>query len=406
MRSRIFYQRLLRIVVPWLWSALVAGGTGLCFAADQDAVAAFLHRHWSRPIPAQGPPPERFTPAESDVMNPAGCGLCHVTQYADWQLSHHRRALGPGILGQLLDMPADAREDHQACLRCHAPLAEQADALVAILTKNEKKGMDGLTCAGCHVRGHVYYGPPARSPSAMAKELLPHGGWTTATAFEDARFCAGCHQFSAEDPALNGKLLENTFEEWRQSRYAKAGQPCQACHMPDRRHSWRGIHDPEMVRSGLTIQVERLTPARPDEVAVRIVLRNTGVGHSFPTYVTPRVLVETWQKDSSNQIVPETSQEMVISRDVSLDLAEERFDTRIPPDGQAVLEYRQPLKSQATLLAWQVRVEPDYFYKLFYEAVLKAGSNPRGDALLRSAYHQAANSPYILFSGEIPLATP
>ncbi len=64
--------------------------------------------------------------------------------------------------------------------------------------------------------------------------------------FWKSDFCAVCHQFSP-DQAINGKLLENTVEGWRQSPQAAAGQTCQSCHMPSRRHLWRGIHDPDMV---------------------------------------------------------------------------------------------------------------------------------------------------------------
>src|SRR5207249_4863664 len=84
-------------------------------------------------------------------------------------------------------------------------------------------------------------------------ETLPHNGVTRTPAFLRSEFCQSCHQFTPEGFALNGKLLENTYAEWKASRFAREGVQCQDCHMPDRRHLWRGIHDPEMVRSGLTI---------------------------------------------------------------------------------------------------------------------------------------------------------
>jgi len=56
--------------------------------------------------------------------------------------------------------------------------------------------------------------------------------------------------------ALNGKLLQSTYDEWKASRFARQGVQCQDCHMPDRRHRWRGIHDADMVRSGLTITAD------------------------------------------------------------------------------------------------------------------------------------------------------
>ncbi len=223
------------------------------------------------------------------------------------------------------------------------------------------------------------------------------------SAFEDARFCATCHQFAEDDPALNGKLLENTFEEWRQSRYARERKPCQSCHMPGRRHLWRGIHDPDMVRSGLELRVEPVATER-DGAALRLVLQSVGIGHFFPTYVTPRVVVAAWQKDQAGRILEESRQEVVIARDVSLDLTEERADTRIPPGGTATLDYRRPRHPRGMTLAWEVRVEPDHFYRLFYEAALRAGSFPRGGELIRAALRRAAESSYTLYAGEQPLA--
>ncbi|MBF0175232.1 MAG: hypothetical protein HQL63_00065 [Magnetococcales bacterium] len=407
MRTGTSNRSVVLSVVAWLLFFCVPVLDQGCVADGAEATQLFLARHWRRPVPPQGSPPAHDAAAETN-LNPVGCALCHASQHTDWQASLHRHAISPGLLGQLLDMSATALEDHQACLRCHAPLAEQAETVAtAIANKDETLGRenDGLTCAGCHVRQHRYYGPPARTPSTTPPTLQPHGGWTAEPAYEDARFCATCHQFAADDPALNGKLLENTFQEWRQSRHAREGKPCQTCHMPDRRHLWRGIHDPEMVRSGLAIHADP-QPASPGETALHILIRNTGVGHYFPTYVTPRVVVEAWQQDLANTTLAGTRQEMIIGRDVTLDLTEERFDTRIPPDGQKMFVYHQPRHPQATALAWQIRVEPDHFYKLFYEAVLQTASNPQGKHLLQEALHQAQNSPYTLSSGSLPLALP
>ena len=51
------------------------------------------------------------------------------------------------------------------------------------------------------------------------------------------------------------------------SRHAREGRACQACHMPERRHLWRGIHDPEMVKRALGREV---TASRLREIDVTI----------------------------------------------------------------------------------------------------------------------------------------
>ncbi|MCB1891064.1 MAG: hypothetical protein KDF48_02500, partial [Rhodocyclaceae bacterium] len=85
--------------------------------AGADDVAAFLDRHWQSPLPAQGAAPAHFTPQEA-ALDPAACGACHVQQYEDWRGAMHARAMGPGVLGQLVDMAPEARDEHQACIRC------------------------------------------------------------------------------------------------------------------------------------------------------------------------------------------------------------------------------------------------------------------------------------------------
>ncbi|MBF0624492.1 MAG: hypothetical protein HQL82_06760 [Magnetococcales bacterium] len=389
----------------WLLVVILLGGwwSAAPMLAGEDGVDAFLGHHWARPLAFQGTPPAVFPPLEAS-LRPEDCGQCHASQYAEWKTSHHSRAMSPGILGQLLAMPATAREEHQACLRCHAPLAEQAESLVAVLSGNEHSfapqasHLDGLTCAGCHVRRHQRFGPPARGE---VSKPASHGGWVASTAFEDARFCAACHQFEEDDPALNGKLLENTYQEWRQSRYPQAGASCQTCHMPDHRHLWRGIHDPTLVREGVTLTTEPLSTS-PGEAGLRLSLRNTGVGHHFPTYVTPRVIMEVWQQDERGKRLEGTHEAYIIARDVTLDLNREISDTRLPPDGEAVLEYRRSRHVRAATLAWRVRVEPDAFYLRFYRAVLEMATiHPaEGNDLLRQAIHLAEASPYTLFGEE------
>lgn len=231
-------------------------------------------------------------------MDPAACDACHQLQYADWQTALHSRAMSPGLFGQLQEMDANDVDEHQACLRCHAPLAEQGEDLQHKLKNKAGRGQPrsdgaisahGLTCAGCHVRNHRRFGSPRRDGStASARGKLPHNGWQASNAFENSLFCAACHQFTPADPGLNGKPFENTYGEWKQSRHAGENHSCQSCHMPNRRHLWRGIHDPEMVRSGLTIETSRPSLTR-GMVSVQLKITSNGIGHDFPTYVTPRV---------------------------------------------------------------------------------------------------------------------
>lgn len=368
-----------------------------------DEIAAFLERHWSRPLPPQGAPPANWTELEASLA-PEACGQCHADQYVQWQTSFHARAMGPGLMGQLRDYAADDREGHQACLRCHAPLAEQADALAAELGGNASEGLHrkGLVCAACHVRQHTRHGPPRRDGSVpRPDEVLPHAGWQPTDAFADARFCGACHQFDEDGYALEGKLLENTVVEWQASRYARDGVSCQQCHMPDRQHLWRGIHDPEMTRSGVTI--ETLATTLDDGVlngGLRV--RNTGTGHHFPTYLTPRIVFEGFQVDDQGREIADTRVEWWVARAVTLDLTEELFDSRIPADGEMELGYAMPRAASAAALQLRLRVEPDAFYTDFYRSVLESGSGP-GRAELEQALQASLASHYTLHETRLAL---
>src|SRR5262245_11052042 len=83
--------------------------------------------YWPQVLAPQGNPPAHWSDVEKSLA-PEACGQCHSTQLAEWQTSLHSRAMGPGLLGQLLTFePKDAAE----CLQCHAPLAEQRAAFEA-----------------------------------------------------------------------------------------------------------------------------------------------------------------------------------------------------------------------------------------------------------------------------------
>ena len=384
-----------RLLMCWL---ILATGVAVADAGD------FLDRHWQRPLGPQGTPPTTYTPQEAS-LDPAACGACHAAQFDDWRASRHAQAMGPGVLGQLIAMDADALDEHQSCLRCHAPLAEQASALAdAIRSRSRGRTHEhGLTCAGCHVRGHMRYGPPRRDGSApKAGDRLPHDGWRASRAFEDARFCAACHQFEDDGYALNGKLLENTYAEWRASPSGREGRACQACHMPDRRHLWRGIHDPQMTRTGVTIDAD-VPLLAGTRVNGRLRLANTGTGHAFPTYVTPRVTMEIFQADAQVRPIPGTLRSHRIARDVAPDLSRELADTRLLPGAETVLRYDAPLRREAAALIYRVRVEPDAFYANFYREVLRGNGTAADHKMMRQALAEATASEYVLFERQEPL---
>ena len=409
MRWRLLLSGVVLLLMP---AGSPARGDGASPRGPSAAEEQFLERHWHMPIPLQGPPPATFSTVEQSLA-PKDCGTCHPIQFEDWRGSIHARSMGPGVAGQLVEMakrdPAGAR----ACLLCHAPLAEQspvtrsADGVAPNPAFDPALPREGIVCASCHVRQHQRFGPPPR-PDALGarvpREQLPHNGATYTTAYLRAEFCAACHQFGPNGLRLNGKPLENTYAEWRASPAARRGQQCQDCHMPDRRHRWRGIHDPEMVKSGVTVDV-RLDRARHrpgQRVRATVTVASVNIGHYFPTYVTPQVVVRAVLVGSDGAARPETLSERVIARQVPLDLSREIADTRIPPGGRFVLRYDRPLDRPGLALRVTVTVYPDHFYTGFFTALLETGAGD-GETEIRDALEATRRSPFEIFARDLPL---
>lgn len=356
--------------------------------------------YWRQPLAAQGAPPTAWSPAEQS-LNPKDCGACHNDKLNEWRTSLHAKAFSPGLVGQLLTYsPADAA----SCLQCHAPLAEQRQAFEAARAHGKGHMPDaqelaaaGNSCGGCHLRAYRRFGPPQRGTGEVGPSDTngPHGGAFRTKDFETSDFCAVCHQFS-QDQAINGKPLENTVTEWRTSPQAASGQSCQSCHMPDRRHLWRGIHDPATVASGLTPTVS----ASQDKAVFAVT--NTGVGHAFPTYVTPKAVLHALLLDASGRPLPGSEKTYLIQRRVEAvgDDWREVSDTRLLPGQTASVELSWGTARRAR--AW-LEVQPDdYYHSQTYAQLLKElPQNTIPRQLIEQADARTRASGYTLFTTEV-----
>jgi len=416
-----FKRSFLQISIVALCLVVPVGGLGVGdrppAVSDQEQLA-FLRQHWRAPIPPQGRSPARYTALEAS-LDPESCGVCHRSQYDDWKTSFHSKSMGPGVMGQTIELIHDDPSSALQCYRCHAPLVEQQERIgvksgsrprfkrnLAYLASMQLKG---LTCAGCHVRRHLRYGPPRRDGSlenSLPASQLPHGGAIRTPAFERAEFCKGCHQFEPDDYALNGKLLENSYNEWKEGPFGREGKTCQSCHMPDRRHTWRGIHDPEMVKQGVTVRLtlEKERYQVGDRVQAVLTLANTGVGHYFPTYVTPKILVRFVLIDAAGRPVDGSMEEALIGREVTLDLAQELFDTRIPPGETHTLRYARTVEGLGIRLKASVVVAPDDFYVKFFEAIVGKAKTKKARRMLQQALDEARKSSFVLFEEELSIS--
>jgi len=369
-----------------------------------SARSDFLQQHWQYPIAAQGPPPAHYSTLESD-LTPAACGSCHQQQLEDWSGARHSKAMGPGVMGQLVDMLPGDPGTVTLCQQCHAPLAEQQPN--SPISDPELRSQ-GMVCAACHLRKRQVFGPPARTASRVSSGTkAPHNGFTPRQEFTRSEFCAGCHQFSPGGFAINGKLLENTFEEWKASSYATENIQCQSCHMPDRRHLWRGIHDPEMVKKGVTIEVK--IPAggfasSEQQLSIPIAVSNSGTGHRFPTYVTPKVYINAQLIDPAGQPMTDSFRQAIIGRDITMDLSQELFDTRIAPGETFEVDYQYAIPPAGSKLRVWIEVDPDNFYQRFYKIMLASNGPQKGRTQLQQAYQESRNSPFLIYDKEFVLA--
>ncbi len=369
--------------------------------------------YWDHPVASAGKPPSDWSALESN-LHPEACAQCHEAQFALWKSSLHAHAYSSGMIGQFPDMGS---EEGNNCLICHAPLASQryrddrdmGHSLVQKLAHPE--GFDrtgdpdqaalplrhsGVSCAVCHVRGWKRFGPPPKTSGAVGwQNGAAHGGFTATKAFEQSQFCASCHQFP-ESMAINGKPLENTLSEWKQSPFSDKGVTCQQCHMPERRHEFRGIHDAEMVRKGVSFE---LVQRQHDAV---FTMTSHWIGHAFPTYVTPKIVVSATAFDSAGQSLHQWQWEIV--REVEYDNGwKEIRDTRLMPG-----EHRQfvaaGLPAATSRVGFRVRVIPDHFYKGVYIGLLSDTMEEVARTHIDQALKRAEGNDYILYEQQLSIS--
>ena len=362
----------------------------------EQVLGPFLAEHWRLPVPPQGPVPDGWSDAEAS-LDPASCGACHPLQYAQWRTSLHAVAFSPGFAGQLIEGELSHPAQILGCQTCHAPLSEQQphDAgLEPNADFDPALRAAGIVCASCHVRAHRRLGPPRRGELPARVEPVAHGGFEEREEYLQSRFCAECHQFF-DDAGVNGKPLENTFAEWRQSPQAAAGRHCQDCHMPDRAHLWRGIHDPEIVRAAVDVA---LVPrdVSGHTLQADLVVANRDVGHAFPSYITPRVFVVVQQVDAEGRLLPGTQVEGVIGREVDLAAGVEHWDTRILPGESTKLEYRLGRVPGVVALVGRVTVDPDFHYRGLFEQLQASYTDPEALRLIEEAVAGTSESMYVL----------
>jgi mono/diheme cytochrome c family protein len=358
--------------------------------------------------------PTNLAPAEAS-LDAAQCARCHNKQLREWRTSLHRRAASPGLYAQV-DHGFEGR-DVESCLRCHAPLAEQQPALRPGQRWDASDDRDrtyaanpafspalrdeGVSCAACHVRDWYRHGPPRLAPSLLP---IPSYPLRQLELYERADFCLPCHQLPPR-LAVNRKPLLNTYKEWLEGPYMARGVGCQSCHMPNREHTFLGVHDPATFRQGITLGGDAHRD-RDGAVTVAATLRNVGAGHYLPTTSTPAAWLRIELLDRAGRPIAGARAEARIGRDVVYDGGwRERSDTRIPPGEtrHLVHAWRAGRVAEATTARISVEVHPDDYYERFYAEQLAGRLAPAQRALFEQALARARASYYLAEQRDAPI---
>ncbi|PJZ44364.1 cytochrome c554 and C-prime [Leptospira brenneri] len=380
--------------------------------------SSFLSSHWKHPISEQGLPPSQFPPLEKS-LDPKDCATCHKDQFQNWERSLHSKSVSGGFLWQKEILSAN---EFRSCLNCHSPLPETKSELdleyhtTTILNSKSHNfpngiGNPSILCASCHIRNQIRFGPPPRTNNdkKITSGNIPHNSYVVKNEFESSEFCKSCHESKETGVKLNGKRLMEVYSEWERSPFAKQGIQCQNCHMPDREHSWKGIHDKTFVQKSLLPTWE--VKEKNGEYQIFAELKSIGVGHEFPTYVVPKIYLRFYVILNDKR-KPLLLEESVVGRIVNTNLTEEYADTRIKPKGSHIVRFDyKPNENSIQEFFWKIEVDPDEQYvRTFQEQLDNRGNelSKQSLILLRESLAEKKNSLYTLFtlSWKVPASLP
>ena len=243
-----------------------------------------------------GPIPKQAPPAPMASLSAQTCNACHGEIHDQWATSgHSRSATNPVYLAA-----TRAMGNPPECLNCHLPLENQRPTLhfgpgssgpsSSNPAYSPTLAQEGVTCAACHVRDGIIYGPrqlhPSEAPHPVAEAAM----------LRDSTACSFCHQISLQGAEEHPFM--DTVGEWLRSPWGEAGIPCQQCHMPRTSgiiagsryaafssHEFLSNRDPKAMRRAVTLEIDlrKHKIERGSRLRASATLMNTGAGHAVPT---------------------------------------------------------------------------------------------------------------------------
>lgn len=326
------------------------------------------------------------------LTSSAICAQCHQEIHSMWRRSMHGKSFSDPIfqvsyMRAYLETGGKAR---RTCLRCHAPAA----ALTGDLEVADPISREGITCDYCHSISavdlsrssgpfEVHLDGIKRGPLGDAHS--PAHEVARSPLHESAEFCAGCHEYTTPQ----GLTVFSTYSEWKASRYAKEGRPCQSCHMPSmpgstvradlgvrRReinlHNISGGHSADQVRRAASAKILRVERESPDRAVVEVEVANVGSGHAIPTGLPTRKLVlqvlllvdgrevQHFDRTYQRTLLDREGMRIVDDHRTILEGYKLLDDTRLQPGERRIERFAAPVSTRGRLGA---EIHLDYVYR-------------------------------------------
>ena len=385
---------------------VLLGATYLYYTEVKPVVIFGLRSDYAHAIPYQKIP-EGLTSLSAE-----SCGECHGEIYEEWKTSIHAHAYEDPFF------QAYWKKDGNiwVCLNCHAPLENQQPTLIkeiprgrvekAIQEPNPRYDpeyqKESVTCAVCHVRDGVIYGPFEDSAAPHPTKFDPN--------FRTAQPCFRCHNVVSGPAQFYNVGPCGTYAEYEGKYFMQErGFICQSCHMPEidrpvavngpirrgRQHLWRGGHDPGMIQRAVAVQVKADAPSpKPgDRLGITLTLINAGAGHKIPTGDPDRhFTVEFSVVDRQGNVLDRQSSTMgrwILWQPAIVEL----YDNRLLPLTSRDYQYTYRVPAQPEDLILKTRVQ--------YH-ILTDGQHE----MLRGKYGLTGDDPYrfVIYEREFPLS--
>jgi hypothetical protein len=387
--------------------AVVAVGATYFYYTEVKPVVIFgLRSDYARALSYQNVP-EGLTSLKAE-----SCGECHREIYDEWKTSIHAHAYDDPFF------QAYWKKDKNiwVCLNCHTPLENQQPTLIkeiprgrvekAIQEPNPRYDPDyqreSITCAACHVRDGVIYGPFEDSAAPHPTRFDP--------SFRTAQVCYRCHNVVSGPAQFYNVGPCGTYAEYEGKYFMQErGFICQSCHMPEidrpaavngpirrgRQHLWRGGHDPDMIKRAVAVQVRTdMVASKPgDRVGVTLTVINAGAGHKIPTGDPDRHLtIEFSVVDREGRVLDQQTSTMgrwILWQPAVVEL----YDNRLLPLASREYRYHYQVPGQAEGLILRTRVQ----YHILTD---------RQHEMLRTKYGLTGDDPYrfVIYEREFPLS--